>query len=224
MIVSQLSVMFTATWIGSLECSDSCRIILSESLCFLGQGAYKFAFEIKVLLDERQARGIDIIKLYTGITPWEARHIMVEAKKRNMRGIADFWCTNLSRTVFEVSLIDSYAHGGCREITREEAEWMRDNGKFAMVTLSVFETMGGQRAFAEGDRDLRFETGEGPGAVRVEAVSGVLHRREGLGSPRDVEEANGHAAGLGVVDLEVRCFLRCDDGCECGQCDRGEPK
>ncbi len=105
--------------------------------------------EIKTLLDAREARGIEIIKLYVGITPWEARHIMVEAKKRNMRGIADFWCTNLSRTVFEVSLIDSYAHGGCRKLTREEAEWMRDNGKFAIVTLSVFETMGGQRAFAD---------------------------------------------------------------------------
>jgi imidazolonepropionase-like amidohydrolase len=105
--------------------------------------------EIKTLLDAREARGIEIIKLYVGITPWEARHIMVEAKKRNMRGIADFWCTNLSRTVFEVALIDSYAHGGCREITQEEAKWMHDNGKFAIVTLSVFETMGGQRAFAD---------------------------------------------------------------------------
>lgn len=105
--------------------------------------------EIKALLDERQARGIGIIKLYAGITPWEARHIMLEAKKRNMKGIADFWCTNLSRTVFEVSLIDSYAHGGCREITREEARWMRENDKFAMLTLSAFETMGGQRAFAD---------------------------------------------------------------------------
>jgi len=105
--------------------------------------------EIQTLLDEREAAGIDIIKLYAGITPWEARHIMTEAKKRGMRGIADFWCTNLSRTVFEVSLIDSYAHGGCREITREEAQWMRANGKFAMLTLSAFETMGGQRAFAD---------------------------------------------------------------------------
>ena len=105
--------------------------------------------EITALLDERQARGIEIIKLYAGVTPWEARHIMIEAKKRDMRGIADFWCTNLSRTVFEVALIDSYAHGGCREITSEEAKWMRDNGKFAIVTLTVFETMGGQRAFAD---------------------------------------------------------------------------
>jgi hypothetical protein len=105
--------------------------------------------EIQTLLDEREAAGINIIKLYAGVTPWEARHIMVEAKKRNMKGIADFWCTNLSRTVFEVSLIDSYAHGGCREITREEAQWMRANGKFAMLTLSAFETMGGQRAFAD---------------------------------------------------------------------------
>lgn len=103
--------------------------------------------EISQLLDAREARGIDIIKLYVGITPWEARHIMVEAKKRNMRGIADFWCTNLSRTVFEVSMIDSYAHGGCRKITREEAKWMRENGKFAIATLALFETMGGQRVF-----------------------------------------------------------------------------
>ena len=36
--------------------------------------------EIKALLDERQDLGIDIIKLYAGVTPWEARHIMVEAK------------------------------------------------------------------------------------------------------------------------------------------------
>ena len=105
--------------------------------------------EISTLLDDRQALGIDIIKLYAGITPWEARHIMVEAQKRNMKGIADFWCTNLSRTVFEVSLIDSYAHGGCRQITREEAQWMYENGKFALLTLSAFETMGGQRAFAD---------------------------------------------------------------------------
>ena len=103
--------------------------------------------EISQLLNAREAVGIDIIKLYVGITPWEARHIMVEAKKRNMRGIADFWCTNLSRTVFEVSMIDSYAHGGCRKITREEAQWMSENGKFAIATLALFETMGGQRVF-----------------------------------------------------------------------------
>lgn len=105
--------------------------------------------EIAALLNARQDMNIDFIKLYAGITPWEARHIMTEAKKRNMRGIADFWCTNLSRTVFEVSLIDGYAHGGCRQVTLEDAAWMHDNSKFALMTLTLFETMGGQRAFED---------------------------------------------------------------------------
>ena len=74
--------------------------------------------EIEALLDDRQALGIEIIKLYAGITPWEGRHIMNAARQSGMRGVADFWCTNLSRTVMEVTMIDSYAHGGCREITR----------------------------------------------------------------------------------------------------------
>ena len=68
-----------------------------------------------------------------------------EAHKRNMRVIADFWCTNLSRTVFEVTNIDAYAHGGCRRLTEEETQWMADNDKFAMMTLTVFDLFGGHR-------------------------------------------------------------------------------
>ncbi|MEH6519406.1 MAG: amidohydrolase family protein [Halioglobus sp.] len=106
--------------------------------------------EIKQLLDERQDKGIEIIKLYTGITPWEARHIMTEAKKRGMKGIADFWCSNMSKRLFMVTKIDGYAHGTCFEpLTRDEAKWMKDNNKFAMITFTAFDTMGGHRPYAD---------------------------------------------------------------------------
>ena len=37
--------------------------------------------EITALLDERQRDGVEMIKLYTGLSPWSARHLMTEAKK-----------------------------------------------------------------------------------------------------------------------------------------------
>ncbi len=105
--------------------------------------------EIRDRLDKKVDAGISTIKIYAGMSNWEARHVMVEAKKRNMVGIADLWCSNLSRTVFEVTMIDGYAHGGCRALTREEAEWMAQNDKFAILTLSIFDIMGGHRAYED---------------------------------------------------------------------------
>lgn len=105
--------------------------------------------EIKQILDERQRVGIGAIKMYAGVTPWEARHIMVEAKKRNMRGFADFWCTNLSRDIFEITYLDGYAHGGCLEISIEDATWMAENSKYAMFTLSIFDSMAGNRVYQD---------------------------------------------------------------------------
>ena len=105
--------------------------------------------EIKSTLDDLEKDGIEIVKLYAGLTQWEARHIMTSAKKRGIKGIADFWCSNLSRTGYEVTLIDAYAHGGCRKLTREEARWIADNDKFVMITFTAFDGMGGHRAFAD---------------------------------------------------------------------------
>lgn len=105
--------------------------------------------EIKERLDKKEAAGISTIKLYVGMSNWGARHVMNEAKKRGMVGIADFWCTNLSRTTFEVTQIDGYAHGGCRASTQEEGEWMAANDKFAILTLSIFDIMGGHRPYED---------------------------------------------------------------------------
>ena len=110
--------------------------------------------EISSLLDERQQAGIELVKIYTGVTPWGARHLVKQAHERDMRVIADFWCTNLSRTVFETTGLDAYAHGACRELTQEEAEWIADNDKFVIMTLAAFDILGGHLANSdyEGDR------------------------------------------------------------------------
>lgn len=101
--------------------------------------------EIEARLDRHQADGIEIVKLYAGLSNWSARHVMREAHRRGMRGIADFWCSNLSKDVFEVVEVDAFAHGACTRLERSEAQWMYENNKFAMMTLTIFEAMGGHR-------------------------------------------------------------------------------
>ena len=101
--------------------------------------------EIAALLDERQRDGVEMIKLYTGLSPWSARHLMAEARKRGMRAVADFWCGNLSPDFLSVSWVDGFAHGACKRITAENARWFAENDKFAMMTLTIFDTMGGHR-------------------------------------------------------------------------------
>jgi hypothetical protein len=101
--------------------------------------------EIRDRLDELQGKGIKIIKLYAGLSNWSARHIMKAAKERGMTGVADFWCTNLSLTGFQVTNVDGWAHGGCAKMQPYVAEWMRDNDKFAILTLSIFDSMSNTR-------------------------------------------------------------------------------
>jgi imidazolonepropionase-like amidohydrolase len=105
--------------------------------------------EIKALLDQREEAGFELVKIYNGVSPWEARHLTAAAKRRDMRVVADYWCSNMSRTLFEVTGISGYAHGACRELTHEEAQWMAANDKFAMLTLTAFDYMGGHRAYRD---------------------------------------------------------------------------
>jgi imidazolonepropionase-like amidohydrolase len=105
--------------------------------------------EIKELLDTRQAAGIEMIKLYGGLSNWAARHIVTEAHKRGLKAVADFWCSNMGITVFRVTEMDGFAHGTCHVITDEDAEWMERNDKFAILTLTLFDNMGGHRQYED---------------------------------------------------------------------------
>ena len=62
-----------------------------------------------------------------------------------MRAVADFWCGNLIPDLLSLSKADGFAHGSCKRITAEKASWFAENDKFAMMTLTIFDTMGGHR-------------------------------------------------------------------------------
>ncbi len=107
--------------------------------------------QIEKLLDEKQALGIDIIKLYADLSIWEARFIMEEAHKRGMRGVADFWYMNLSRDAAQVSGVDGFAHGGAVLVSSDDARWLKDNSRFAIPTLTTLMNLGGQRVYEDID-------------------------------------------------------------------------
>ncbi len=105
--------------------------------------------EIEQRLDRYQNDGIEVIKLYAGMSNWSARHLMREAHSRGMRGIADFWCGNLSRDLFAVTEVDAFAHGACHRLEESDANWILENDKFAIMTLTIFDAMGGHRQFPD---------------------------------------------------------------------------
>ena len=101
--------------------------------------------EIERLLDERQDRGLELVKIYAGMSNWSARHFSDAAHDRGMRVIADFWCANLHRTTFEITQVDAFVHGACRKLTQDEIEYIVENDKFVTMTLTIFDLMGGYR-------------------------------------------------------------------------------
>ena len=103
--------------------------------------------EIKELFDVREANGIRHMKIYAGVTAWEARHLSHEAKRRGFKIIADMWGSNLSRDFMEIGGIDAYAHGGMLKTTPDDAEWMAANDKFVTMTLVIFDNQRGLRAY-----------------------------------------------------------------------------
>ena len=101
--------------------------------------------EIKALLDEREAAGVHMVKLYAGLSTWSTRHISDQAHKRGMKVVGDFWCSNLTRSVLDVGGLDGSAHGGCYVIDEDFARWMHDNDRFVIMTFSVFENFSRRR-------------------------------------------------------------------------------
>jgi imidazolonepropionase-like amidohydrolase len=103
--------------------------------------------EIQEIFDVREENGISHIKIYGGVTAWEARHLVYEAKRRGFKIIADLWGSNLSRDFMEITDIDAYAHGGMLTMTPDDAAWMASNDKFATLTLIIFDNQRGLRAY-----------------------------------------------------------------------------
>ena len=57
------------------------------------------------------------------------QYVTGERQGAGHRSRYDFWGLNNSQEVIETGLFDSYANGGCVEVSEEEARWFADSDK-----------------------------------------------------------------------------------------------
>ena len=96
-------------------------------------------------MDKYTKDEIEIIKLYSGLSPHAAGFVVKEAHKRDIVVIADFWRMNMDRIIMEATGIDGWAHGSPSEIPGSSNKWMAENNRFCIVTATLGEAMSAQR-------------------------------------------------------------------------------
>jgi len=105
-------------------------------------------------MDRYQRDGIEIIKLYTGLSPHAAQFVVAEAHKRDIVVIADFWRLNMDKIVMEVTGLDGWAHSTPSEVPNLNNKWMAENNRFCIVTATLGEAMSGLRVKDEDGKRL----------------------------------------------------------------------
>jgi hypothetical protein len=102
-----------------------------------------------------KADGIEIIKLYAGVSTVAMQAIIAEAHKQDMQTIADLWMLNLNRQVMQTTGLDGWAHSGGFTVTpKADHDWMAENGRFVIGTANVGEKLGGMRVKDENGQRL----------------------------------------------------------------------
>ena len=96
-------------------------------------------------MDKYTKDDIEIIKLYSGLSPHAAGFVVKEAHKRDIVVIADFWRMNMDRIIMEATGLDGWAHCSPSEISESSNKWMADNDRFCIVTATLGEAMSGLR-------------------------------------------------------------------------------
>jgi imidazolonepropionase-like amidohydrolase len=108
------------------------------------------------VLDQYKADGIEIIKLYTGLSHYAAKAISREAHARGIRTVADLWELNLDKVFMEATGLDGWAHSaGFEIVSKENHEWMAANDRFVVVTANVGEKLSGLRVADENGSKLQ---------------------------------------------------------------------
>jgi imidazolonepropionase-like amidohydrolase len=106
-------------------------------------------------MDRYQKDGIEIVKLYTGLSPHAAQFVIAEAHKHDILTVADFWGLNLNKMIMQITGLDGWAHSaGFDVVSDEDQKWMADNGRFVIVTANVGEKLAGLRVPDEGGKRL----------------------------------------------------------------------
>lgn len=93
-----------------------------------------------------KADGIEIIKLYAGISTVAMQALIEEAHKQDMLTVSDLWMLNLNRQVMQTTGLDGWAHsGGFSVAPDKDQNWMAENNRFVIGTANVGEKLGGMR-------------------------------------------------------------------------------
>ena len=98
---------------------------------------------------------IEIIKIYSGISSMVMQEVVKEAHKHNILTVADLWGMNMDKMVMRVTGLDGWAHTGAfMDVYDEDMEWMKENDRFLISTLTVGEKMAGARVPDENGEKL----------------------------------------------------------------------
>ena len=103
-------------------------------------------------MDRYEKDGIEIIKLYSGLSPHAAGFVVKEAHLRDILVIADFWRMNMDRIIMEATGLDGWAHGSPSEVPDSSNKWMAENDRFCIVTATLGEAMSALRVKDEGGK------------------------------------------------------------------------
>jgi imidazolonepropionase-like amidohydrolase len=109
---------------------------------------------IPAQMDKYQKDDIEIIKLYSGLSPHAAGFVVKEAHKRDIVVIADFWKMNMDTIIMEATGLDGWAHSTPNVVSAENNKWMADNKRFCIVTATLGEAMSALRVKDEDGKRL----------------------------------------------------------------------
>ena len=108
-------------------------------------------------LDKYVADDIQIIKLYSGISALGATFLLKEAKKRDITAVADVWQMNFSVDWMRMTGLDGWAHASPYRAGNSGMNWMAENNKFVVPTITVGEKLSGLRVKDDGDKQSFFD-------------------------------------------------------------------
>ena len=110
--------------------------------------------DLNKILDNFVDNDIKIIKLYSGMSALGATFLLREAKKRDIRAVADLWQLNMDVDWMRMTGLDGWAHSSPFDVPDSANEWMAANDRFVIATANVGEKMSGLRVKEDTEQSL----------------------------------------------------------------------
>ena len=110
--------------------------------------------DLNEILDKFAENDIKIIKLYSGMSGLGATFLLREAKKRDIRAVADLWQLNMDVDWMRMTGLDGWAHSSPFDVPDSANEWMAANGRFVIATANVGEKMSGLRVKEDAEQSF----------------------------------------------------------------------